>query len=239
MSSGGASESAPWGYIAAINAATDTRTFRATNTTPTSATTAPPTRWPGKVDGQEEVGGGWRNFYFLFSGEKKWPKKEVCRQKWKASKSAKLFRGGGFDIILLGCWVEGGACGGGWWVVGGDGLPLPGCSPRGSGFMLGPRAAQRSGALGSVGRASNAYTRTIAFIWPERWPVTAAGLRPNVQRSAPPKNNCGWPATKQSESCSRRPGRKKSASERGRERKAKLKAHKKWKKWSKRTNGKT
>lgn len=115
MSSGGASESAPWGYIAAINAATDTRTFRATNTTPISATTAPPTRWPGKVDGQEEVGGGWRNFYFLFSGEKKWPKKEVCRQKWKASKSAKLFRGGGFDIISLGCWAEGGA----WWVVGG------------------------------------------------------------------------------------------------------------------------
>lgn len=101
MSSGEANESAPWGYIAAINAATDTQRSHPASSEPEPE---PPIThhpsgdgWPPKVDGQVlgSCGCGLAsNFYFLFLGAKKWPKKEVCRQKWKASKSAKLFRRG-------------------------------------------------------------------------------------------------------------------------------------------------
>lgn len=106
------------------------------------------------------VGGATFTFYFRArrNGQKK-----KCAAKSEKQAKVRSFSVVGASILFH--WDAGRRVVlGGWWVVGGDGLPLPGCSPRGSGFMLGPRAAQRSGALGSVGRASNAYTRTIAFI---------------------------------------------------------------------------
>jgi len=80
---------------------------------------------------------------FIF-GREEMAKKRSVPPKVKSKQKCEAFSVRGWVVILLG-----------WWAVGGG--ALPGCSLRGSGFMLGPLKARR-------GEGNNTCTRTIAFI---------------------------------------------------------------------------